>query len=63
MSRLPIVSTSLNLEDLNERIQHEKWKQKLFGNVYVSTLRDTTRDADRNKAVSDALEFVESSRR
>jgi hypothetical protein len=61
MSRLPIVSTSLNLEDLNERIQHEKWKQKLFRERIRSTLRDTTRDADRNKAMSDALEFVESS--
>ena len=61
MSRLPIVSTSLNLEDLNERIQHEKWKQKLFRERIRSTLRDTTRDADRNKAMRDALEFVDSS--
>ena len=61
MSRLPIVSTSLNLEDLNERIEREKWKQKLFRERIRSTLRDTTRDADRNKAMSDALEFVGSS--
>ena len=61
MSRLPIVSTSLNLEDLNERIQREKWKQKLFRERIRSTLRDTTRDADRNKAMRDALEFVDSS--
>jgi len=61
MSRLPVVSTSLNLEDLDERVRLEKRKQKMFSERIRSLLRDTTRYADRNTAMRKTLEFVGSS--